>query len=471
MKKNQCHAKSSSHLAPRRNATAQKTFTPTVSSGPEREGETFWPPHLEPLPIQLEGVEFVFAQGHESFKKYLGYDPGLGKTIMAALILNRLNKRAPTKCFYVCPPFLVANTIAEFEKWCGEGVKIYLLPSSKLQSEKAIEDFKTTLDLWPGETLLIIDEAHQFKNEKSKRSQGLFKKVLPHFNRVVAMSGTPLPNGRPIELWPVLKYMAPKIFGGNFFEFGLKYCGAFKNQFGWDFSGFTNRPEFRARITRTFLKRVKKDVLNLPPKIEGLLTLGENMPAEVRAIEKEILRTYSENDLVQGVLAVKEGAETPEASLHLATYLRLLGEHKVKYVLPFIEDLLEETKENILIFCTHRETVEKLKFALASYNPLVITGDTPVKERNGIVKEYQENKERRVFIGNIKACGVGFTLTKATRVLFTEFSWVDGDNSQAADRAHRIGQGSTVLVQYAVLKDSIDAKRMSVLLNKRKLAI
>jgi SNF2 family DNA or RNA helicase len=71
-------------------------------------------------------------------------------------------------------------------------------------------------------------------------------------------------------------------------------------------------------------------------------------------------------------------------------------------------------------------------------------------------------------IGNYKAMGVGFTLTRATRVIFVEYSWNPAENEQAADRAHRIGQTETVFVQYMVYKDSVDKKVIERILKKRE---
>ncbi len=73
-----------------------------------------------------------------------------------------------------------------------------------------------------------------------------------------------------------------------------------------------------------------------------------------------------------------------------------------------------------------------------------------------------------MLIGNYLAMGIGFTLTKATRGLFVEFSWVPGENEQAGDRMHRIGQTGSVHIQYMVYKNSIDKKVIEALLRKRK---
>ena len=456
---------SGSKLAP-----AERVSDPKVNKtiGPPEVGASlpalYVPKHLEAMPHQYHALKFALDALRRNQGVYLALDPGLGKTIIAAMLSNHFKGFT---VFYVCPPFLTTNTSEEFTKWCFKK-RLYLLPDSMIAKSKTLEAFAQEVRECGDKCLLIVDEAHRFKNETTKRSRALFRNIVPHFKgRVVYMSGTPMPNSRPKELWPVLKFSAPTIFGTNFFSFGLKYCGGFRDEFGWNFDGFTNRKEFKARVTKSFMLRMKKDVLNLPPKTEGLLTVGEGIPPIISNVEKKILAHYSPEDLVHGEITKLTG----QAALHLATYLRLLGEYKLKYVLPFIESILDETKESILIFAVHKATIAKLEAALSQYEPLVITGDVPKAKRQGMVKEFQTNPKRRVFLGNIQACGVGFTLTKATRVLFVEFSWVDGENSQASDRAHRIGQGQSVLVQYVVLKDSFDRTRMETLLRKRALSI
>lgn len=411
------------------------------------------PSGLHPYPFQLDAVEFALSRP----KSYLALDPGLGKTIIAALILNRL---PGALAFYVCPPFLTSNTRAEFAKWCFDP-RLHLLPDSRLTQSETLHDFFLVFRETQGPKILFIDEAHRFKNDKAQRTRALFQKIFPRFSRVVFMSGTPLPNSRPVELWPVIRRACPEAFNHpSFFSFAQQFCGAFKGPFGWDFSGFTNQREFKERLTRSFMLRVRKDVLPLPPKREGLLTVGEGLPATISKIERRILKKYSPADIVRGAIGATDE--------HLATYLRLLGAYKLRYVIPYIESLLTETADNLLVFATHRTVIAGLESALSAYHPYVITGETPVHERLGKVQAFEKNFDRRLFLGNIRACGVGFTINKASRVLFVEFSWTDGENVQAADRAHRIGQDKSVLVQYVVLAGSIDRARMETLLRKRE---
>jgi SWI/SNF-related matrix-associated actin-dependent regulator 1 of chromatin subfamily A len=401
------------------------------------------PKNLLPFPFQLDAAAFALRRRYS----YLALDPGLGKTIVAALILNQL---PGFTAYYVCPPFLVSNTLAEFSKWCFDP-RLILWPDSLLHKTKDPQEEKR---------ILFVDEAHRFKNEKAQRTKTLLDDLFPQFDRVVFMSGTPLPNARPVELWPIIKRACPESFDRmGFFSFARKFCDAKKTRFGWDFSGFTNQKEFKGRLTQNFMLRLKKDVLNLPPKMEGLLTVGDKMPPMVSKIEKEILKKFTGKDLVKTQIASND--------THFATYLRMLGKYKVKYVIPFLESLLKETKENILVFAIHKAVISGIAEALAEFKPQIITGETPVKERQIIINDFKNSVDMRILLGNIQACGVGFTINKVHRVVFVEHSWTHGDNQQAADRAHRIGQDKTILVQYVVLAGSVDRKRMELLLDKR----
>lgn len=410
---------------------------------------------MKPFDFQLTATDFALSRK----SSYLALDPGLGKTIVAALILKRLPDFGGV---FVCPPFLVANTEAEFLKWGVEKRRFLILSYTRLSEPETIYRLNHfSLDF--ENLILFSDEAHFLKNEQAQRTKAFFDLSLNGFSKFVFLSGTPMPNSRPIELWPILKRFAPLVFGKEFFPFARRFCGARKGPFGWKFEGFTNQKEFKARIFKDFMFRVKKTAIKLPEKREALLTVGDSMPPTLSKIEKKILDHFTKEDLIKGEIEKSLG----KGQLHLAEYLKHLGEYKLKYVFPFIEHLIYNTDENLIIFAYHKGVIEKLALLLTNLKPLVITGSTPSSRRQEMVDEFQNNPKRRLVIGNIQACGVGFTLTKATRALFVEFSWRDGDNVQASDRIHRIGQNKSVLVQYVVLKDSFDAKRMEILLTKR----
>lgn len=414
------------------------------------------PKGLAPFPFQLDAHHRVTNRLLTHRASYLAADPGLGKTILACLISNSRNssKSKPLKVLYVCPPSLVSNVQAEFEKW-------------GLHSAPRIVGDTALAKLGPVEAdLAFVDEAHRFKNEKAQRTKALFR-VLSKVPKIVFLSGTPMPNNRPVELWTILKHFAPDVFGTQFFPYALKYCGAHKTPWGWKFDKFTNKEDFKARLFKSFMVRQKKALLNLPPKREGLLTVGEGVPPIIGNLEAKVLKAYSKEDLLEGRLAKREG----KAALHLSEYLRLLGPEKLKHLYPFIDHLIYDTTENVLFFAHHKAVIEALAQYLSQFKPVVITGATPVKKRHALVQQFQAGKTRFGIL-NIVAGGIGWNMVNADRVLMVEFSWRDGDNTQAGDRADRIGRTkSSLLIQYVVLKDTFDAKRMGVVLGKRHGAV
>lgn len=421
-------------------------------------------------PFQTESALFALSRN----RSYLGLDPGLGKTPTAAVIAATLTKKQRlTGVFYICPPFLTRNTSEEFLKW-APGLEFMIIPDSMITKDKTFNEINQTVK-WFKErkipTVLFVDEAHRFKNDDAKRTQFLFGNgrttgIATMFDRVVYLSGTPMPN-RPIELFPVLNHSAPDTISymGKF-DYAVKYCAAHQNQWGWDYTGASNVKELVQNVIGKFMIRFKKaDVLkDLPPKIEEMVVLNEGLTPRLTKLSNEILKTLSPDDLLKGQISVDLGKEV----LHLSTYRKELGNFKAKAAAEFIKFVLDETEENVLVFAIHKEVIATLNDELLIFNPIVITGDTEMRLRHERVKDFQTNPERRLFIGNINAAGTGFTLTKATRVIFAEFSWAPSDNDQASDRAHRIGQTDNVFVQYLVCENSVDKAVIETVLRKKK---
>lgn len=434
---------------------AKNKISQTFISHTPWSGRIPHPKELTPYAFQFTAATFALERN----RSYLALDPGLGKTIVSALIINALSCDA----VFVVPPFLAINTKYEIEKWARRKreAKILIVPDSMI-----VDPLGYRQDIWNSiesmgkrGAILFVDEAHRYKTMTAQRTKALHS-LGKFFERIIFLSGTPMPN-RPMELYATLSRFAPETISfKSLAQYGKRYCAAFYNGHGYDYSGASHVEELASRIHGVFMHRVRKgEVLReLPDKTEELIFLAENAPKAVTDFERRELATHSPEDLMQGKL----GAE------HTSTYRRLLGVAKTPLAIKFICEILSESDESCLVFATHIEVVERLTHGLRKFNPVVITGKIPRDKRNGLVKEFQTNKKKRVFIGNVDACGVGFTLTKATRVIHVEPSWVPGVNDQASDRAHRIGQKDNVLVQYLVFKNSIDRAVMETNLRKRQ---
>jgi SWI/SNF-related matrix-associated actin-dependent regulator 1 of chromatin subfamily A len=87
--------------------------------------------------------------------------------------------------------------------------------------------------------------------------------------------------------------------------------------------------------------------------------------------------------------------------------------------------------------------------------------------RQHSVDEFQDNDKVRVFVSNLKAGGVGITLTAAEAVIFNDISFVPSDMAQAEDRAYRYGQKNNVLIYYPLFDNTIEAIIYDIV-NKKK---
>lgn len=440
-----------------------------------------YPSNLNPLPYQIEAAQFALARN----RAYLGLDPGLGKTIVASLIMNA---HAGHHAIFICPPFLMLNIEAEVKKWGvparpiqihgrnpwkkQEKPAVWIFPDSLLTRETVrmkMMEIRQNADKNKQGVVLFVDEAHRFKNMEAARTRALFgyrpktgrvvRGLTSYANFVYFMSGTPMPN-RPFELYPVLSNAAPETIDFmNVREFGEKYCAGKLTEYGWDFTGASNVPELAKKVFATFMIRMRKEVLKLPPSLEEAVIIGDHLPVRLARIENKLLEEHGGTDLMRYLAKNDE----------MSTYRKELGSVKVGPSLPFIRAILEETEENVLVFAIHKEAIQLLLEGLKDYQPLWIGGEVPTEKRLAITKEFSSNCKRRVLVMNIQAGGVGFNLTKATRVVFTEFSWVPAENEQAIGRAHRFGQGETVVAHYLIFKNSIDRAVMETVLRKKRI--
>lgn len=399
---------------------------------------------------QKRGAKFILDRNHS----YIAFEQGLGKSATAITAINSLG--VPT--LIICPPFLVENWKREIGEW---GINIeaperfraqITVLADTLLDRPSVHEFLSGQDFG----FLVVDEAHRFKNFEAKRSQNLFKKITGRIPRVTCLSGTPMPN-RPIELFPVLSSLAhDTIDFMSAHEFAVQYCNAFENRFGWDYTGACNLSDLQNRISPSFLYRETKDKVmpELDPKVERVVVLTSNsIKAETLRMEKTLLRKYG---TTSNIVAKETLGE-------IASYRKEIGVLKIPMITEYVKDILDTSQEKLLILAWHTEVIEKLALKFKDFE--VITGSTPVKQRQLIIDKFQKGKTRGI-IAQIKTM-VGYNLTMATRAIFAEYSWSPADNDQAADRIHRIGQTNSVTIDYLALAKTIDVDVLDSLLTKR----
>lgn len=374
---------------------------------------------------------------------------------------------------------------------------------------------------------LVADECHFLKNPAAQRSVAVLGKpakkdcaTVPGLasratNRKLFLTGTPLLN-RPIEMLPLLQVLSPSEFG-NFWQFAKRYCNATQTRYGWDFSGASNLDELQERLRKhVMVRRLKADVLKeLPPKRRSIVTLtiedGEiaklvvaehaayngtaNEDDEMalaiggddyRAAVAKLSASHRETSEDRAIAAEEEmmygrdegGGYRPRGNTEkagvdftdLSSIRHQIALLKVPAVIDHVKEMLDSGIDKLLIFGHHLDVVAAICDGLAEYGVVKITGETPVGDRQGIVDRFQTDASIKVFVGNIKAAGVGLTLTAAAHVVFAELDWVPANVTQAEDRAHRIGQQNHVLIQHLVLDESLDAQFAKVIVGKQDIA-
>lgn len=419
----------------------------------------------ELYPFQKAGIEFIEKTNGRCI---VADEMGLGKTIQAIGYLQLHRELRPA--MIVCPASLKLNWLSEIRRWLDTDDRISVINGRKtfdleLTGATIIILNYDILYEWGKEiakykpAIIIYDEAHYMKagNNSLRGKAGLGLSKIA--NRVIFITGTPVTN-RPIELLPLLKMVSPKDWG-NDWAYKQRYCGAFHNGYGWDFRGASNIDELHRMIAPWLLRRLKSDVLNeLPEKTFASLIIDYDESAK-----KEYREVYiGAKKLIKDSLASRR----PENALAEIERLKQAAVHaKMPAVKEWIKDFIE-TGQKLVIFANHKFVIDELMEEFGEYS-VKYTGDTSQNERAELVKQFQENENVKLFIGNIKAAGVGITLTAASNVIFIEFPWTPADLIQAADRLHRIGQKNNVTVWYMIAADTIEGDIIELLEKKRKI--
>ena len=453
------------------------------------------------LPHQIPAALFSLNRN----RSYLALAPGLGKTIVAALIAASIGQRV----LYICPPSLTINTLNEFKRWAPSlktgilGSADWNVPDVLIVPDSMIHDVSVRYYIkFFKPRVMFVDEAHRLSNPKSRRSEAFYgyytkvKKERKYWPGIVDrnllnltyLSGTPS-DGRPIELYSILKKSAPQYMDFvSYHKYGMKYCAGYMKlndyqhtktygkPMGLDFSGCSEKPfkelvnKFRthdAKDKKAFMLRQNKEILGLPPLTETVLFLSEDMPRELRSMDNTMVKKYSPKDLIKYSMAQSVGKEAHD--LHIAEYRKLLGIHKVKPAAKYYREVLEDTDEKIILSAYHKPVLYLLGELFADYDPFIIDGSTSTVTKTNMVNDFQKRKKKRLILLNYVAGGLGLTLTEANRIGLIEYAWGPNANRQIIDRGHRYTLKHPFLAQYCIFQNSLDAHTFSVNDKKRRI--
>jgi SWI/SNF-related matrix-associated actin-dependent regulator 1 of chromatin subfamily A len=412
------------------------------------------PAGCEYLPYQKGGIEYASKRPYT----LIADEPGLGKTVQALGVANLNGHRS---ILIVCPASLKGNWEREATKWLADkSLTISVVNGSFTTADVVIINYdilkKYRVELrqisWD---LLICDESHYLKNFKAQRTAevvgGGKEKIAPiTAKQTLFLTGTPILN-RPEELWTTVKFFQTFT---NWYNFVTTYCDGKQTGWGWDTSGASNLPQLNDILRQKIMvRRLKQDVLtDLPAKRRRTIFL-EKTKSVTKILEQ------AEAEATKFGFTIGANVETDFEPLFdkMALLRKQISLEKVPFACSYIQEVLDGGEQPLIVFTHHREALDMIQAHLEKNNISIARIDGGVKPelRQAQVDLFQSGKAR-VFLGTIKAAGVGLTLTAASHTIFVEQSWTPADLKQAEDRIHRIGQKNAVQIDYLVYRDSID---------------
>jgi non-specific serine/threonine protein kinase len=319
--------------------------------------------------------------------------------------------------------------------------------------------------------LAVLDEAQAIKNPAARQTKAV--KRLQADARIV-LTGTPVEN-RLADLWSLFDFLCPGLLGtqAKFKEFAKRLGDRAENRYA----------PLRSLVQPYILRRLKTDrriIDDLPDKVEvrAFCGLSKRQAAMYAKLVQEL------TDLLENVEGMKR------RGLVLAYLMRfkqlcnhpsqLLGDGRYlpddsgKFArLAEICEEIASRQQRALIFTQFREMTEPLASFLAGVfgrAGLVLHGDTPVKRRKVIVDQFQRDDGPPFFVLSLKAGGTGLNLTAASHVIHFDRWWNPAVESQATDRAFRIGQQRNVMVHKFVCRGTIEERIDAMIDEKRQLA-
>ena len=331
----------------------------------------------------------------------------------------------------------------------------------------------------------VFDEAHALKNPQSKRSQAVLGEfgLMRRSHRTLFLTGTPIENF-PKEIWPIAASICPAKFG-DWKDFVRRYCGLHSEMHGtrkvWVTTGSSHLSELQQRLRASFMvRRLKRDVLKeLPPKRRQLVVLGDSQIDWSQHPEfrkwKEIYEKRYEEALAR-LEAAKTNTEYKAAVKALDAFIGVAFEEmsefrhktalaKLPMCIAYVDEMLAANNDSLVIFAHHKDVLQKLAEHYKD-DCVVLYGDTKMELRETVVKDFQEGR-KRIFIGGLKAAGIGLTLTRASTVVFIEIDWNPATLSQAEDRLCRYGQKKMVHILHLVLNNTLDVNMSQRVIQKQ----
>ncbi len=441
-------------------------------------------------PYQKVGVQWLYTLRALGLGGCLADDMGLGKTVQVIALQSMLQAEGDDQGtdLLVLPASLVDNWESELTRF-APGLRALIAHPSRLPSRQikalppaeveahdvVITTYGTAMRTpWMQEfpwRCVVLDEAQAIKNPGAKQTRAI--KKLPARWRL-ALTGTPVEN-RLGDLWSIFDFLNPGLLGSA-------------AAFGRLCKSMSRRPDdgyapLRKLVGPYILRRLKTDkrvISDLPDKTE---VTAHCLLSKAQAV----LYEQSVEELKQ-VLEDAEGIERRGIVLAYLMRFKQICNHPSQWLgdggfeparsgkfqrLAELCEPIDARQEKVLVFTQFRTMTGPLQHHLSGCfdRPgLVLHGGTPVKKRQGLVRQFQEDETVPFMILSLKVGGTGLNLTAANHVVHFDRWWNPAVENQATDRAFRIGQNRNVLVHKFVCKGTVEERIDQLIAGKQRLS-
>jgi non-specific serine/threonine protein kinase len=319
--------------------------------------------------------------------------------------------------------------------------------------------------------MVVLDEAQAIKNPSAKQTRAV-KKLQAEVR--IALTGTPIEN-RLGDLWSIFDFLNPGLLGSS-------------KQFSAFVKHLADRPHnsygpLRDLVRPYILRRLKTDksiIADLPDKTE-VKTFCPLSRKQAALYQQAVQDLASQLEDVDGIkrrgivlaflMRLKQICNHPSQWLGDSAWVE---EESGKLArLRDIAEVIAAKQEKALIFTQFKEIAAPLQAFLGSVfgQPgLVLHGETPVKQRKDLVRQFQDDDTVPFFVLSVKAGGTGLNLTAASHVIHFDRWWNPAVENQATDRAFRIGQNKNVLVHKFICRGTVEEKIDQMIESKQQLA-
>lgn len=486
---------------------AQFLFTTDDATFTERQAATWqteaWVqqqlPDLAPLlrPYQMEGIRWLEAAARGAKAGLLADDMGLGKTLQAIALIRLLRLSAdpsPTTAptLVVCPKTLIPNWERELERF-APGLKVLAIHGADRKDSFAEvpqhDVIITTYQLIVRDlslhrkhryAALILDEASYIRNPDTEAAKALRGIIA---DRRFALTGTPLENGVR-DLWSIYHFLLPGYLGSR---------DSFQDRFEKPLASGTDNPasrkvsdRLRKLIRPYFLRRTKKEVLkDLPDKLEQVLwcdlskaqgeiyrRLLEEGHAEVRDARKRSGKGAAKMTMFTVLLRLRQVCCDLRMTGLQGDALKGLQPDDLSGKIGVWRERLDDiiaAGGKVIVFSQFVKFLHLLREDLDRDQLSYCYLDGQSNDRGEQVQSFQTDPQKKIFLISLKAGGYGLNLTAADHVMLMDPWWNPAVESQAIDRAHRLGQERVVTALRLVTRGTVEEKILKLQAHKRGL--